>query len=150
MALINCPECKKEVSKTAKVCPHCGYKLKKKKGCLYYIGIAILIVIGLVIIELATQDNSSSSDRDFGGERLAYNLSKDYVLQNLKSPKSAKFPGLFESKNHVTDLGGGRYKIVSWVDSKNSFGAEIRTEYSCIMVNKGGDKWGIEELKFDE
>lgn len=29
MALINCPECSKEISDTVKVCPHCGYKIKK-------------------------------------------------------------------------------------------------------------------------
>ena len=30
MALINCPECLKEVSDNAKMCPHCGFPLKKK------------------------------------------------------------------------------------------------------------------------
>jgi hypothetical protein len=29
MALINCPECKREVSNTAVTCPHCGFHLKK-------------------------------------------------------------------------------------------------------------------------
>lgn len=29
MALINCPECGKEISNTTKKCPHCGYTLKK-------------------------------------------------------------------------------------------------------------------------
>jgi uncharacterized membrane protein YvbJ len=29
MAIIKCPECNKEVSDTAKVCPHCGYKVRK-------------------------------------------------------------------------------------------------------------------------
>ena len=28
MALINCPECNKEISDSAKSCPHCGYKFK--------------------------------------------------------------------------------------------------------------------------
>ena len=28
MALINCPECKKEISDTARKCPHCGYVVK--------------------------------------------------------------------------------------------------------------------------
>ena len=27
MALIKCPECNREISDTAKTCPHCGYKL---------------------------------------------------------------------------------------------------------------------------
>ena len=29
MALIECPECKKEISDSAASCPHCGYQLKK-------------------------------------------------------------------------------------------------------------------------
>lgn len=28
MALVNCPECQKEISNTLEKCPHCGYKLK--------------------------------------------------------------------------------------------------------------------------
>ena len=32
MALINCPECNKEISDTVKICPHCGYKLPKTKN----------------------------------------------------------------------------------------------------------------------
>ena len=31
MALVECPECKKQVSDTAKVCPSCGYKLDAEK-----------------------------------------------------------------------------------------------------------------------
>lgn len=31
MALINCPECNKEISDSVKICPGCGYKLKRKK-----------------------------------------------------------------------------------------------------------------------
>jgi len=29
MALISCPECRKEISDAARSCPHCGYELKK-------------------------------------------------------------------------------------------------------------------------
>lgn len=34
MALIRCKECNKEVSDTAKTCPHCGYKLNSKNDKL--------------------------------------------------------------------------------------------------------------------
>ena len=44
MALIKCNECKKEISDSAKQCPHCGYK-KKKLGLFWPI-IIILIIIG--------------------------------------------------------------------------------------------------------
>jgi len=30
MALINCPECNKEISNQAKICVHCGYPLPKE------------------------------------------------------------------------------------------------------------------------
>ena len=54
MALIKCPECKKQVSDSAETCPHCGYKLKetsvekhiisKNKGMF----IAVLITLPMV------------------------------------------------------------------------------------------------------
>ncbi len=31
MSLMKCPECGKEVSTSAEVCPHCGYPLKKSQ-----------------------------------------------------------------------------------------------------------------------
>ena len=31
IALINCPECNKEISDKAETCPHCGYKLPKQE-----------------------------------------------------------------------------------------------------------------------
>lgn len=31
MALINCPECNREISDLAKACPHCGYELVETK-----------------------------------------------------------------------------------------------------------------------
>lgn len=31
MSLINCPECKREISDKAKCCPNCGYELRKKE-----------------------------------------------------------------------------------------------------------------------
>ena len=34
MALINCPECGKEISDKSKQCIHCGYPLKQKNICL--------------------------------------------------------------------------------------------------------------------
>ncbi|MDE6568443.1 MAG: hypothetical protein K2K70_12025 [Lachnospiraceae bacterium] len=36
MAIINCPECNKEISDTVKNCPGCGYRLKKKKNSKFF------------------------------------------------------------------------------------------------------------------
>ncbi len=35
MALINCPECKREISDMARSCPHCGYSFEKMKFCKF-------------------------------------------------------------------------------------------------------------------
>ena len=43
MALKKCKECGNEVSTKAASCPKCGAVLKKKTGCLGYIGAAFLI-----------------------------------------------------------------------------------------------------------
>jgi predicted amidophosphoribosyltransferase len=32
MALINCPECKKEISDKAEACPNCGYPINNVKS----------------------------------------------------------------------------------------------------------------------
>ena len=45
MALVICHECGKEVSKTARSCPHCGAVPQVKKNVAYY----LWIVVGLII-----------------------------------------------------------------------------------------------------
>jgi len=47
MALINCPECKKEVSDKVDNCPHCGFPFRKAQN---YIKKIIIIIISLIII----------------------------------------------------------------------------------------------------
>lgn len=52
MALINCPECGKEISDDARKCVHCGYRLKKKSARFKVLAVSIplgAIIIGLFI-----------------------------------------------------------------------------------------------------
>ncbi len=43
MALIVCPECKKEISDSARSCPACGYRIKKSYNPLIYIICGIIV-----------------------------------------------------------------------------------------------------------
>lgn len=55
MALIKCPECDIDVSDTAKICPHCGCKVKNQKEKSKSMIIVILsIVIALIVIKIIT------------------------------------------------------------------------------------------------
>jgi len=65
MALINCPECNKQISTKAVSCPHCGYFLStKKKKNTWSIFWFILIFGGIIIVtyELKTLKDINSSD----------------------------------------------------------------------------------------
>ncbi|WP_319230545.1 zinc ribbon domain-containing protein [Draconibacterium orientale] len=164
MALINCPECKKEVSDSALTCPHCGFQLihekkevekktvnkpkKKNNGCLVFF-VIIAVLIAIFYITGSDDDNSSSNSSPSTNKFLAYNYAEDFVKESLKSPSTAKFPGVSEKDQHTTDLGGGKYKIESWVDSQNGFGATIRTRFSCIIIFEGNNV-KCQQLKFDE
>lgn len=53
MALINCPECNKEISDKAKVCPHCGYEsnptMDIKKNTIIII-VSVVVLIACIIL----------------------------------------------------------------------------------------------------
>jgi hypothetical protein len=55
MALIACPECKREISDKAAACPHCGFDRKPKPATQYGCGtlIFLLLLIGILFAVLA-------------------------------------------------------------------------------------------------
>lgn len=91
MALINCPECKKEISDNASACIYCGYPLAeelkkekvtatkqrdtlpkkrnaviedKQKRLIAFIGIAILLAIIIISIIICSNKNGNSANED--------------------------------------------------------------------------------------
>jgi len=94
-----CKTCSKEVAKTAKVCPHCGVKLKMgflKKAILGLAGFIILIV---VIANLGGGDKTDTSNG--GGSKpanapAAVELAKEGISSDVKIVVDS-----FESKDQV-------------------------------------------------
>lgn len=62
MALVKCKECKKEVSSSAKVCPHCGIKNPAVTAKDYIFGL-IGVVIIFFVIKSCTGDDSKSTKK---------------------------------------------------------------------------------------
>jgi len=62
---MKCKECGNGVSTKATSCPKCGSVIKKKTGCLGYIGAAFLIFIVLVAIGSLMNDDSSMTRPQF-------------------------------------------------------------------------------------
>ncbi len=85
---------------------------------------------------------------------IAAIICTNYVELALKSPKSADFP-FGQAEGGIQRLGEQRYKVRSYVDAKNAFGAEIRTWYLCDIQYQSGEEfemrsWTIKQLKFEE
>ena len=150
MSLIRCTECGREISNNADKCPYCGNPVKKGLGCFSTFGIIILIIIGVLYILGSIFKDSSNVKTDYcyGQEMLAYRYAEGFVKQDLKAPLTAKFPSLTERSQHVRNSYDCSYKINSWVDSQNSFGATIRTNFSCTIVFEGGYA-KCKDLKFE-
>lgn len=70
------------------------------------------------------------------------------VENNLKSPSSAKLPLIMDSNVSVNKLSENKYFVSSYVDSENSFGAMIRTYYTCTVTLLSNNKYNVEDLQF--
>ena len=158
MALIKCPECKNKVSDKATSCPKCGFNIltytppskpKKReltpeeeklanKGCL----VAIIILIILAIIGSLTSEegqkksstsSTSSPDSNFGLQLQAMRV----VRQQLKDYSNAKF---IMGSLRSTKM-GDKYYVIGEFDSKNAFGAKIRSTFAVEFIKNNGSRY---------
>lgn len=155
MALRKCKECGKDISTKAKSCPNCGYIPKKKGSCLNYLVLIILVYLLVKLFSFSAkyggsssyrpppEQKSSSSRRNSDDSGMAFVMSQRFVEQNLKAPATADFCSVLDAK--VSNLGNNKYKVSAYVDSENSFGANIRTYYICVLKSNG-DSWELESL----
>jgi len=174
MAMTKCKECGEAVSDQAESCPHCGVPLKAKKegkgskggrrqfGCGSLI--LVLIIMGAIGSILdphggtggggSGSDNSRSSTTDWRQEDnsiMAYIMMEDFVKDRLKSPSTAEFPGVWDGRNeHISKAGAQTYKINSYVDAQNSFGASIRTRFTGTIKQISKDRWQLQSLTLHE
>ena len=108
---------------------------------------SMVAITFFIILALGSSDDESKNSSYY--KMLAYNTASEYVKLELKSPSSAKFPGLTQKSNHVIVKGDGEFKISSWVESKNSFGVMIRSNWSCKAIIGSNDKVKISNLAID-
>ena len=148
-----CSACMAEIPLKAKKCQHCRAKQKEKIGRKHLILIGFVVVIFIVLFNmLGDGDNISTPQTQNIDGQKAFIISQSYVKSVLKSPASADFPALDYT---ATNLGNDKWKVVSYVDSQNSFGASIRTNWTVILTYFDGDwadsnSWHLKELIVDD
>ena len=88
---------------------------------------ARITVAALALAALAACSSGGSTDqttRDF----LAYDACQDAVSQQLKAPGSADFQSSFDA-GYAND--GSTVTVTGWVDAQNSYGAKLRSTWTC-------------------
>ena len=138
-------------------------KKKSKVKTIVIISIAAIFLFSCMLSTLipaigrATSDSKGSNRStqkaptvDYGSAQGAWAYMQQFVSDRLKSPKSAEYASFYDST--VTSLGGGRYRVQSYVDATNSFGGEIRTPFIGIIKRitiDGESGWELESLNLN-
>lgn len=80
-----------------------------------------------------------------GDEDGAIAYCHQFVEDRLKSPDSADFPSFPD--HDVTETGTMQWRVSSYVDAENSFGASLRTDWTCeISYDEAEGAWTLESL----
>ncbi len=73
-------------------------------------------------------------------------MAQQFVEQNLKAPRSAKFPWSFD-RYQIYELEGegweNCYEVTGYVDAQNSYGAMIRSNFTVHLKDLGDDQWRL-------
>jgi hypothetical protein len=65
---------------------------------------------------------------------------EDAVKSKLKAPRTAKFPWIWEYEFRKSKDQDNVYYVVGYVDSDNSFGAMLRSDFIAEIVYDPADK----------
>ena len=95
---------------------------------------AMVVVLVFVFFVAPNQPQGPAEPTALSLEKTAYTECKLAVLARLKSPSSADFPAFDPS--YVTQ-GSPQYLVSAYVDADNSFGASIRTPWTCAATRLG-------------
>ncbi|MES1927547.1 hypothetical protein [Salinisphaera sp. T31B1] len=113
--------------------------------------IAALMAGGVALLGNLDQAPDDSIPEQVSDARLkarAYLAIKDAVLNRLKAPATANFgPYSDASLARVAD---GRYVVASYVDSQNTFGANIRTRFVGTARDIGGGEFVVDDIAFEQ
>ena len=116
-------------------------------GCAVVIVAAILIFAVFAVLGGGSRDSSAAASDPHitltNGKTIdesgAVVICHDQVRKRLKAPSTANFVGVFSSDYVEPRLIGNSWRLVTLVDAENSFGANIRGSFLCVLDGDSGD-----------
>ena len=102
-----------------------------------------------------SRSERTSTKKAGGNEGMAFVMAQSFVKKTLKAPSSASFgsvfSGTFQDPEKATKhLGGNRYRIRAWVESDNSFGANLRRNFTCTVKENEDGTWSCISVSVDD
>lgn len=121
---------------------------KKKVSRRMLIVLGVCILIWLPFLFSGSSSSTPPKEKDYSD--AAFLQSQAYVKNALKSPASADFPSNYQIRN----IPDSRFVVSSYVDSQNSFGAILRSNWVVTIQYLGGDEfegksWKLEAMTVD-
>ena len=107
--------------------------------------IAYAVLMASLLIYAASLPSPAS--QPMSEEKLAYYAARTFVEQRLKAPKTAEFGTYYDSNTVITKMDDNNYKIRLYVDSENSFGAMIRSEFIVDVRKADNGDWVLMDIK---
>lgn len=181
--LVICKKCKAEFEKGKKRCPNCNKKVVTPGKIVFRVIMGVVATLFLLTVainvmetiaynklspeEKIEYDKKQEEIRQKEAEKkaeedkryiietdnsiLAYDMSKRYIESKLVSPSTAKFP-IFANIHVIKNE--DVYTVSAYVDSQNSFGAMLRTNFIIKIQQVGKDpaktgSWLILESQID-
>lgn len=143
-------------AKTHKAAPAAGQSAAPKKhGPLAKVlaGVGGLVLAALGVLIFAHFDGGSGCDGSKVGRKIeAYVSCQEFVKERLKAPSQATFPGWDASNEGPVKItaDGDTYEVKSYVDAPNSFGAKLRSSFTCKVERTGDKKWRLVDLQMSQ
>jgi len=144
-----CKHCGKEINDSAVLCDGCGAKQENKppketedkpKTNKKVVSSILSVIFALIIIVAISEPGHTNKE--------AWTSAQIAVENNLKSPSNTKYPWGYDE--YVTKINDDTFKVKAYVDSENSFGATVRTNFSCTVEFTGEDTYIVKDLQFWE
>ena len=109
--------------------------LKYGLGCLGLLFAGFVLVMVIAISNRPSPEEKAANDRRVA-QLAAASVCQDAVRAGLKAPASAEFQAPRDARYSYPDTDGS-FTITSHVDAQNSFGAKLRTPYTCTVAPAG-------------
>lgn len=110
-------------------------KAPNKAGATIVLIVLALIIIGIVGAIFGDDKPEKVKPADAYTEFSALYDSRTFVTRQLKAPATAQFDN---ATTNVKKLNDTTFTVASFVDSQNSFGALLRSNYSCVITYRVG------------